>query len=163
MCQSLESQIWLSEITPNAPTTSGIAVTLFNCHIRLISTLNIWYFSIFSSSFSFTLESPGTAMSLIFTSSLLLSTKIYYYYFFIIISLRPDLLLVIPDECEWQSGPAKTRVSWRGEWPSGPAKTISFSEVKHGCLCTVRNWMGDLPDERPKNSSLRHPSEGTLN
>ena len=28
----------------------------------------------------------------------------------------------------------------RGEWPSGPAKTISFIEVKHGCVQSETGW-----------------------
>ena len=43
----------------------------------------------------------------------------------------------------------------RGEWPNGPASSISFTEA---WLCTVRNCMGDLPDERPKQ--ITPPSFG---
>ena len=35
----------------------------------------------------------------------------------------------------------------RGEWPIGPASSISWTEVKHGC---VRSEDGRPPDERPK-------------
>ena len=45
----------------------------------------------------------------------------------------------------------------RCEWPSGPASSINFTEVKHGCVRS-KNWMGDLPDERPKQ--LIPPSFG---
>ena len=44
-----------------------------------------------------------------------------------------------------------------GEWPRGPASNINFTEVKHGCVRS-KNWMGDLPDERPKQ--LTPPSFG---
>ena len=44
----------------------------------------------------------------------------------------------------------KVSIAWHmGEWPSGPASSINFTEVKHGCVRS-KNWMGDLPDERPK-------------
>ena len=28
----------------------------------------------------------------------------------------------------------------RGEWPSGPASSISFTEVKHGCVRSETGW-----------------------
>ena len=48
-------------------------------------------------------------------------------------------------------------MNMRGEWPSGPASSINFTEVKHVCVRS-KNWMGDLPDERPKQ--LTPPSFG---
>ena len=62
---------WFSnstDIAPNAPITTGISNNFFIPHIRIISSLNSCYFSIFSCSLLLTLESPGIATSIIFTS-----------------------------------------------------------------------------------------------
>ena len=53
----------LSDTGPNAPITAGTTVTFFSFHNFLISSLRSWYFSIFSSSLSFTRASPGIAKS----------------------------------------------------------------------------------------------------
>ena len=50
---------------PKAPTITGITWALFEFHILIISLLKSWYFSIFSPSFSSSLESPGAALSTI--------------------------------------------------------------------------------------------------
>ena len=49
----------------------------------------------------------------------------------------------------------------QGEWPSGPASCISFTEVKHGCVRSETGWA--TFQMKDQNSSLRRPSEGTLN
>ena len=49
----------------------------------------------------------------------------------------------------------------RGEWPSGPASSISFTEAKHGCVRSETGWATFRMNDQ--NSSLRRPSEGTLN
>ena len=48
----------------------------------------------------------------------------------------------------------KYNLKW-GEWPSGPPKPPASLK-----LSMVRNWMGDLPDERPKKQ-LTPSSFGT--
>ena len=63
----------LSEMTPNAPTITSVTVTLFLRYTFRISSLNIWCFLIFPSSFSFTIETPGMAISIIVTPLLPLS------------------------------------------------------------------------------------------
>ena len=65
----------ISDTAANAPITTGTTVTFFSFHNFLISSLRSWYFSIFSSSLSFTHTSPGMAMSMILASIACLSTK----------------------------------------------------------------------------------------
>ena len=48
-----------------------------------------------------------------------------------------------------------------GEWPSGPVSSISFTEIKHGCVRSETGWVTFQMNDQ--NSSLRHPSEETLN
>ena len=46
-------------------------------------------------------------------------------------------------------------------WPSHPASSISFTEVKHGCVRSETGWATfQLNDQ---NSLLRGHLEGTLN
>ena len=49
----------------------------------------------------------------------------------------------------------------RVEWPSGPASSISFTEVKHGCVPSETGWATFWMNDQ--NCSRRRPSEGTLN
>ena len=60
---------------PSAPMTMGTVLTFF-FHILPILITKSLYFSIFSSSFFTTLVSPGTATSMIFHSSIILSISI---------------------------------------------------------------------------------------
>ena len=52
-------------------------------------------------------------------------------------------------------------INLRDEWPSGPASSISLTEVKHGCVQSEIGWAAFQMNDQ--NSSLRRPSEGTLN
>ena len=53
------------ETLPRAPITTGTISTFLNFHNLLISLFKSWYFSTFSFSFSSTLTSAGTAISII--------------------------------------------------------------------------------------------------
>ena len=44
----------------------------------------------------------------------------------------------------------------RGEWPSGPASSISFAEVKHGCVRSETGWVTFRMNDQTAHS-------GTLN
>ena len=79
----------LTDMAPRAPVTS----TTMTFHVRQTFanwSFNSWYFSIFSSSLSFTLSSPGMATSIMTTShSIILINKdnfwfsdSYYYYYY---------------------------------------------------------------------------------
>ena len=54
-----------AETLPRAPITTGTISTFLNFHNLLISFFKSWYFSTFSFSFSSTLTSAGTAISII--------------------------------------------------------------------------------------------------
>ena len=54
------------ETLPRAPITTGTISTFLNFHNILFSLFKSWYFSIFSFSFSSTLTSAGTAISILF-------------------------------------------------------------------------------------------------
>ena len=53
-----------------------------------------------------------------------------------------------------------SEIKW-SKRPSGPASSISLTEVKHGCVWSETGWASFQMNDQ--NSSLRHPSEGTLN
>ena len=63
---------------------------------------------------------------------------------------------LVPHDIEHEGCVAKL-----SEWPSGPASSISSTEVKHGCVQSGTGWA--TFEMKDQNSSLRHPSEGTLN
>ena len=52
-------------------------------------------------------------------------------------------------------------VPCRGEWPSGSASSTSLDVVEHGCVWSEIGWA--TFQMKDKNSSLRRPSEGTIN
>ena len=54
-----------AEILPRAPITTGTISTFLNFHNLVTSLFKSWYFSTFSFSFSSTLTSAGTAISII--------------------------------------------------------------------------------------------------
>ena len=56
-------------------------------------------------------------------------------------------------------GLSVTKQVW-GEWPGGLTSSISFTEVKHGCVRSETGWATFQMNDQ--NSSLRRPSEGTL-
>ena len=63
----------LTDMAPRAPVTN----TTMTFHVRQTfanSSFNSWYFSIFSSSLSFTLSSPGMATSIMTTSHSILNS-----------------------------------------------------------------------------------------
>ena len=65
--------------------------------------------------------------------------RIYDQYGFtqiIIIKLRFRLAVLKLVRCSQ----SRYRCVWRGEWPSGPASSISFTEVKHGCVRSETGW-----------------------
>ena len=64
------------DIAANGSTTMGITVTFRIFHIRATSSFNGLYLPILSISFSYTLASPGIAMSPILTFLFHLSTKL---------------------------------------------------------------------------------------
>ena len=53
------------------------------------------------------------------------------------------------------NAPNNLSYSMRGEWPSGPASSISFTEVKHGC---VRSKSGlatfQMEDQKTAHSAV---------
>ena len=43
----------------------------------------------------------------------------------------------------------------RGEWPSSPASSISFSEVKHGCVRSETGWVTfQMNDQKTAHSAV---------
>ena len=43
----------------------------------------------------------------------------------------------------------------RGEWPSGPASSISFTEVKHGCVRSETGWATfQMNDQKTAHSAV---------
>ena len=49
----------------------------------------------------------------------------------------------------------KPRNLLRGEWPSGPASSISFTEVKHGCVRSETGWATvQMNDQKTAHSAV---------
>ena len=43
----------------------------------------------------------------------------------------------------------------RGAWPSGPASSISFTEVKHGCVRSETGWATfQMNDQKTAHSAV---------
>ena len=50
---------------------------------------------------------------------------------------------------------SKTLAELRGEWPSGPASSISFTEVKHGCVRSETGWATfQMNDQKAAHSAV---------
>ena len=48
-----------------------------------------------------------------------------------------------------------TSLAQRGEWPSGPASSISFTEVKHGCVRSETGWATfQMNDQKTARSAV---------
>ena len=96
-----------TETLPRAPITKGTISTFLNFRNLLISLFNSWYFSTFSFSFSSTLTSAGTAISIIIPfcsflsitirSGRLASVRLSHWIFMSHSNLISSFLLLLPE------------------------------------------------------------------
>ena len=60
--------------------------------------------------------------------------------------------VVAPDKKWWWGGTSAGKL--RGEWPSGPASSISFTEVKHGCVRSETGWATFRMNDQTAHSAV---------